>query len=299
MTPSLLLFSYILLFIITSASSDDSAPYDYDVIIMGAGMTGISAGHVLDRAGMKILIIEAQDYVGGRTKVAKFGNYTFNVGASWIEGTCPSFDTNPEECAYNGHVPTKINPMQTLADKYNITYTDAGYDDKSVLQFIPQGSNLNINFYNQTEVDETWTKWNESQECMDQLMEEMDNEYAFAADISYETAQFKCGWKRPLSALEKTIEYIGFKFEATEEPIYTSFLGYQANSTWQEYGQYSYFITDPRGYAGITLGLASEYLNIQNVSAEPKLRYGYCCFSANRYIMYNENVSISVTIYKE
>ena len=260
---------------VATINTNATVAYDYDVIIMGAGMTGISAGYILHQAGMKILIIEAQDYIGGRTKVAKFGNYTFNIGASWIEGTCPSFKTNPEDCAYLGHIPTKINPMQTLAEKYNITFTDAGYDDKSVLDFIPKGSNLDIKFYNKTEVDKAWTKWNDSQECMDELMREMYNDYAFK-DISYETAQYKCGWKRPLSNIEKTIEYIGFKFEATEEPIYTSFLGYQANSTFQEYGQYSQFITDPRGYAGITLGLASEYLNIQNISAEPKLRLLYC-----------------------
>ena len=204
MIPYKLAFVWALLTIVSA--SKDSVSYDYDVIIMGAGMTGISAGYILDKAGMNILIIEAHDYIGGRTKVAKFGNYTFNVGASWIEGTCPTFNTNKEDCAYNGHIPTKINPMQTLAEKYNITYTDAGYDDKTVLDFIPEGSKMDINFYNKTEVDATWIKWNETQTCLDELLQEMYDDYAFIADISYETALFKCGWKRPLSNIEKLVE---------------------------------------------------------------------------------------------
>ena len=45
----------------------------YDVIIMGAGISGISAAQQLLNKGItNILIIEAQDYVGGRIKTIEF-----------------------------------------------------------------------------------------------------------------------------------------------------------------------------------------------------------------------------------
>ena len=57
----------------------------YDTIIIGAGMAGISLGDTLiDEDVSNILIIEAQDYVGGRTKVVPFEGLSLNAGASWI-----------------------------------------------------------------------------------------------------------------------------------------------------------------------------------------------------------------------
>lgn len=226
MSPMYLSIYTVLLLVlsISNATLTSQPEYDYDVIIMGAGMTGISAGKILNAAGMNILIIEAQDYVGGRTKVETLGNYTFNVGASWIEGICNTFYTNPKACAYNGHTPTKFNPMVTLADKYNITSTDAGYFDYSVLDFIPEGSNEDIHFYNKTEVNAMFSKWNSTQDCLEKLMKKMNDDYEFE-DISYRTALFKCGWQQPYSPLEKTVEYVGFTFEYAEEAHYTSFLG--------------------------------------------------------------------------
>eukprot|EP01083_Nonionella_stella_P059220 154959_1 len=127
-------------------------------------MTGISAGHVLHNAGFKILIVEAQDYVGGRTKTETLGDYSFNVGASWIEGYCATFKTDPKACTYNGYVPTKENPMQTLAAKYNISTTnEAFYWDSTTLEFIPPNSNESVHFANQSLVNAAHSKWNKTQ----------------------------------------------------------------------------------------------------------------------------------------
>eukprot|EP01084_Bolivina_argentea_P284213 487019_1 len=233
-------------------------------------MTGISAGHVLHNRGWKILIIEAQDYVGGRTKVGSLGNYSFNIGASWIEGVCTSFKTNPKACAYNGHTPTDQNQMWLLAEKYNITSTDAGYFDYTAIGFIPENSGESVHIINKTEIDAVVTKWNNTMDCMWKLLQEMYNEDWQFQDISYKTALWKCGWAPPYSALEKTVEYTQFTFEYAEEDLYTSFFGSEQN-IFYNYGAASNFITDPRGFAGITKGLAAEYLNLNNISAEPKL----------------------------
>lgn len=64
----------------------------HDVIIVGAGMAGLTAARELDRAGLDVLLLEAQDRIGGR---ALADTTTFSVpidyGAAWLHG----LDTNP------------------------------------------------------------------------------------------------------------------------------------------------------------------------------------------------------------
>jgi protoporphyrinogen oxidase len=60
---------------------------NYDVAIVGAGFTGLTAGYVLARQGKKVLIVEADDTPGGLAgtfefddgvKVEKFYHHWFN-----------------------------------------------------------------------------------------------------------------------------------------------------------------------------------------------------------------------------
>ena len=46
----------------------------YDVIIIGSGISGLSAAsELVDNGVSNILILEAQDYVGGRTHTVQIG----------------------------------------------------------------------------------------------------------------------------------------------------------------------------------------------------------------------------------
>jgi len=67
---------------------DVSIPETYDVIIIGAGLSGLQAATDLQAAGLNILVLEAKDRVGGKTySVSNGQGGTVDVGAAWINDT--------------------------------------------------------------------------------------------------------------------------------------------------------------------------------------------------------------------
>jgi monoamine oxidase len=58
---------------------------EYDVLVVGAGLSGLTAARRLIRSGLKVLVLEAQDRVGGRTwSRALEGNTFIDIGGQWI-----------------------------------------------------------------------------------------------------------------------------------------------------------------------------------------------------------------------
>ncbi|MGB5811821.1 MAG: flavin monoamine oxidase family protein [Polyangiales bacterium] len=55
-----------------------------DVVVVGAGISGLCAGRKLMRQGVDVTIVEARDRVGGRTWTQDIGRARFDVGGQWI-----------------------------------------------------------------------------------------------------------------------------------------------------------------------------------------------------------------------
>ncbi len=83
-----------------------------EIIIIGAGISGLAAAKTLINAGYKVIVLEASDRYGGRIKTVDVGGYKADFGASWIHGI-------------NG------NPLNKLANENGIvtkpTYYDPSY----------------------------------------------------------------------------------------------------------------------------------------------------------------------------
>ncbi|CAN1179763.1 Polyamine oxidase 1 [Linum perenne] len=61
-----------------------------DVLIIGAGLSGLTAGKTLHEAGIRnIAILEADSRIGGRIRTAELGGYTVEMGANWLIGGGP------------------------------------------------------------------------------------------------------------------------------------------------------------------------------------------------------------------
>jgi phytoene desaturase len=58
---------------------------DYDVIVIGAGNGGVSAGALLAKQGRRVLVLEQDDRVGGCCSTFEREGYHFDIGASVVE----------------------------------------------------------------------------------------------------------------------------------------------------------------------------------------------------------------------
>ena len=57
-----------------------------DVLVIGAGISGLAAAKTLKNAGYHVTILEASDRYGGRIKTVDMDGYKADFGASWIHG---------------------------------------------------------------------------------------------------------------------------------------------------------------------------------------------------------------------
>ncbi|MBN1416100.1 MAG: NAD(P)/FAD-dependent oxidoreductase [Bacteroidales bacterium] len=62
----------------------------YDIIIIGAGLGGLTAGAKLAREGKKVLVIEQHDRPGGCATTFKRRNFTLEVGLHELHGPSPT-----------------------------------------------------------------------------------------------------------------------------------------------------------------------------------------------------------------
>lgn len=117
---------------------------DADVIVIGAGWAGMAAADHLHKANVKVLVLEADNRTGGRTKSFEFGSesvgkFIFEQGSNWGQGTgherfdkaAPSITKNPViELAKQENLATVLIPGATDGNMTNYykVYDEYGVD---------------------------------------------------------------------------------------------------------------------------------------------------------------------------
>lgn len=100
------------------ARSDDGIPPR--VIVVGAGASGIAAATRLTQNGFdNVIILEAQDRIGGRVHTTKFDEYVVDLGAQWVHG-------EKNNVVYELVYPLGLIEHASMEMKYYDMYTGPG-----------------------------------------------------------------------------------------------------------------------------------------------------------------------------
>lgn len=92
------------------AQSNAPTPTSPHVLVIGAGMAGLTVARSLHDAGIKVTIIEGRNRVGGRLHTSKaWPELPIDLGASWIHGI-------------------RNNPITQLANQYNAQRITTDYE---------------------------------------------------------------------------------------------------------------------------------------------------------------------------
>ncbi|MFB2586844.1 flavin monoamine oxidase family protein [Herbiconiux liukaitaii] len=99
-----------------------------DVVVVGAGIAGLTAGRLLARAGKRVVVLEARDRVGGRVWTDRTEGEPTDLGASWIHGIVDS-------------------PVAAAAEAFGlrtVEFTVGGYqpDSRPIAYYGPDGRRL-------------------------------------------------------------------------------------------------------------------------------------------------------------
>lgn len=95
----------------TLASNND---FDGKVIIIGAGVGGMSAAYLLKQQNIEFIILEASNVYGGRIKTNRdFADFPIPLGAEWIETSTDIFD----EIVNNSSVKTNVETVKDAPDR--------------------------------------------------------------------------------------------------------------------------------------------------------------------------------------
>ena len=73
----------------TKRAAGASCEPETDVVVVGAGIAGLTAAALLSARGMRVVLLEAHHQSGGCAGTFRRGPYTFDVGATQVAGLEP------------------------------------------------------------------------------------------------------------------------------------------------------------------------------------------------------------------
>ena len=101
---------------------------EFDTIVVGAGIAGLTAARLLAQSGRRVVVLEARDRIGGRVWTDRSDGFTTDRGASWIHGITDS----------------PVSAAATAFGMRAVEFTVGGYqpDSRPIAHYSPAGIRL-------------------------------------------------------------------------------------------------------------------------------------------------------------
>ncbi|XP_077220859.1 polyamine oxidase 1-like isoform X2 [Tasmannia lanceolata] len=214
-----------------------TAALEPSVIIVGAGMSGISAGKRLSDAGIKnIVILEATNWIGGRIHKQNFAGLSVEIGANWVEGV-------------HGE---QMNPIWEMVNKLNLKTFFSNYDNLSSNTYQQAGGLYKESFAQQAfDVADSLAEF--SRNISTSLTASREEDISILASQRLKNLV-------PSAPIEMAIDYYNYDYEFAEPPRVTSLQNTEPLPTFSNFGEDLYFVADPRGYESVVYYVAKQYL---------------------------------------
>jgi len=215
---------------------------DADVIIIGAGWAGMGAANHLSKAGVKFLVLEADNRTGGRTKAITFGNpdvgqYVFEQGSNWVCGLGTE--------RTDAHSPSvRRNPVLDLSKQAGLeTALIPGATDGNMSNYFA----IFDEYGQKADADgELRKKANDALDCLNRTAP------SAKSSVSVRDGLSACGWN-PSTNAEWALDWAVASDESGVHAKNSALVGFAPDPTYTWWGKDDVMVIDqnPRGYARV------------------------------------------------
>lgn len=228
---------------------EKNVEYDADVIVIGAGWSGMAAADHLHKAGVNLMVLEADSRTGGRTMALEFGSesvgkFIFEQGSNWV---CGSGLEKQEK----GNPAVLSNPVRDLM-----------YQENLQVAFIPGATDGNMtNYYkvydengvNMDASGELRDRGNAALACLARIAD------SASVKVNVRTGLTRCGWK-PETDAEWAMDWAIVSDESGVLAKHGALVGFGPDPTYTWWGADDWLVVDqhPRGFARLVDGMVKD-----------------------------------------
>lgn len=207
-----------------------------EVIVVGAGWSGMSAAHQLALHNVSFIVLEARNYTGGRTHAIQFGDpkvyqMTAEIGSGWLESSGKS--GGPE------HSPP---PVWTYAQQHGLK-----------VAFVPGSTQNQSNYKHIYAADGTDCDPDGSiRIAANKALDCIGKRSGKGKDVTVRKALTDCGWV-PKTACERAVDWGITVDDPGMVPETQSLSLTLPDQVYEWWGPDDHYVVDqrPRGYAGV------------------------------------------------